>query len=205
MGDVDGNVGAWGFARGGMGAITQAMARSLEAAGGTVRIGKGVERELIRAGRAIGVVLEGGDEVYARRVVSNLDLKRTFLRCVEERELPAPFLKQVRNFKTRGSSGKVNIALGGIPKFSALPESSPCIRGDLHFTDSIERMENAYDDWKAGCWSRDPCQDTMIPSLIDPTLAPPGKHFMSCFVQYAPPILRAGNGPMRSATPSGPR
>jgi phytoene dehydrogenase-like protein len=189
MGDVDGNVGAWGFARGGMGAITQALAKSLAADGGAIRTGKTVERILIENGRAVGVVLEGGDEIRARRVVSNMDVKRTFLKCVEERELPAPFLKRVRAFKTRGSSGKLNIALDGLPRFTALPEGSPCLKGDLHFTDSIERMERAYDDWKAGRWSRDPFQDTMIPTLIDPTMAPPGKHFMSCFVQYAPPRI----------------
>ena len=193
MGDVDGNIGAWGFARGGMGSITQAMAKSLAAAGGEIRAGKGVERIIVKNGRAIGVSLTGGDEIYAKRVVSNMDVKRTFLSCVEENDLPAPFVKQVRNFKIRGSSGKVNIALDGVPKFKALPEGSPSIRGDLHFTDSIERMERAYDDWKAGRWSRDPFQDTMIPTLIDPTMTPPGKHFMSCFVQYAPPKIDGGD------------
>ncbi len=187
MGDVDGNIGAWGYARGGMGAITKAMAQSLAAAGGEIRTGKGVERILVRDGRAIGVVLEGGDEIYAKRVISNMDVKRTFLKCVDERELPASFVRQVKNFKIRGSSGKVNIALDGVPNFPALPRGASSIRGDLHFTDSIERMEKAYDDWKAGRWSRDPFQDAMIPTMIDPTMAPPGKHFMSCFVQYCPP------------------
>jgi phytoene dehydrogenase-like protein len=187
MGDVDGNVGAWGFARGGMGAITQAMAKALAAAGGEIRTGTGVKRVLVRDGRAAGVVLEGGEEIRAARVVSNMDVKRTFLKCVEAGELPAAFLKRVRAFKTRGSSGKLNIALDGLPRFPALPEGSPCLKGDLHFTDSIERMEQAYDDWKAGRWSRDPFLEVMIPTLIDPTMTPPGKHFMSVFVQYAPP------------------
>jgi len=87
----------------------------------------------------------------------------------------------------RGSSGKLNIALDSLPEFPALPADSPAIRGDLHFTDSVERMERAYDDWKAGRWSADPFVDMMIPSTVDPTLAPPGKHFVSCFVQYCPP------------------
>jgi phytoene dehydrogenase-like protein len=189
MGDVDGNVGAWGFARGGMGSITQALAKSLAAAGGEIRAGHGVQRILVRNGAAYGVVLDNGDEVLGARVVSNMDVKRTFLTCVEERELPTQFVTQVRNFRIRGSSGKVNIALDGLPRFPALPEGSPCLRGDLHFTDSIERMERAYDDWKAGRFSRDPFQDMMIPTLIDPTMTPPGKHFMSCFVQYAPPKI----------------
>lgn len=193
MGDVDGNVGAWGYARGGMGSITQALSRSLAAAGGEIRAGKGVERILVSQGRATGVVLEGGTEVLGKRVISNMDVKRTFLRHVEEKELPDTFLKRVRSFKTRGSSGKLNIALDAAPKFTALSDGAPNLKGDLHFTDSIERMERAYDDWKSGQFSRDPFQDVMIPTMIDPTMTPPGKHFMSCFVQYAPPRINGGD------------
>lgn len=189
MGDVDGNVGAWGFARGGMGSITKALAASLKAAGGEIRTGSGVERILVSNGRATGVVLENGDEVSGRRVVSNMDVKRTFLKHVDEDELPASFVKRVKNFKIRGSSGKLNIALDRAPRFTALPEGAPNMKGDLHFTDSIEKMERAYDDWKAGHFSRDPFQDMMIPTMIDPTMTPPGKHFMSCFIQYAPPKI----------------
>lgn len=189
MGDVDGNVGAWGFARGGMGSITKALAASLRAAGGEIRVGNGVEKIVVKGGRTTGVVLSNGDEIGARRVVSNMDVKRTFLRHVDEAELPGDFVKRVRAFKTRGSSGKLNIALDAAPRFTAFPEGAPFTKGDLHFTDSIERMERAYDDWKAGHFSRDPFQDMMIPTMIDPTMAPPGKHFMSCFVQYAPPKI----------------
>lgn len=187
MGDVDGATGAWGFARGGMGAITQAMAGSLRAAKGEIRTGAAVDRILVENGKAAGVVLAGGEEIRARQVVSNLDVKRTFLTLVDEAALPATFTKRVRNFKIRGSSGKVNIALDALPRFPALPDGSPCLRGDMHFTDSVERMERGYDDWKAGRWSADPFLDMMIPTTLDPTMAPPGKHFMSCFVQYCPP------------------
>ena len=187
MGEVDGSVGAWGYARGGMGAVTKALAASFQASGGTIRTGAEVERILVRHGTAKGVVLSDGEEIQGRIVVSNADVKRTFLNLVEEKELPEPFLRRVRNFKIRGSSGKVNIALDSLPEFPALPKDSPCIRGDLHFTDSVERMERAYDDWKAGRWSADPFLDMMIPTTLDPTMAAPGKHFMSCFVQYAPP------------------
>jgi phytoene dehydrogenase-like protein len=189
MGEVDGNIGAWGFARGGMGAITQALAASLTAAGGEIRCGKGVERILVAGGRATGVVLEGGDIVTGRRVISNMDVKRTFLRHVDETDLPEAFVDAVKKFKTRGSSGKLNIALDALPRFSAFPEGAPMIRGDLHFTDTVERLERAYDAWKDGHFSPDPFQDVMIPTTIDPTMAPPGKHFMSCFVQYAPPKI----------------
>lgn len=189
MGDVDGNVGAWGFARGGMGAITQALTASLRAAGGEVRTGQGVDKVLVTNGRATGLRLEGGEEIAARRVLSNMDVKRTFLKHVDKDELPTAFVKRVETFKSRGSSGKLNIALDAAPHFPALPDGAPMLKGDLHFTDSVERMERAYDDWKAGRFSRDPFQDTMIPTMIDPTMAPPGKHFMSCFIQYAPPKI----------------
>ena len=187
MGDVDGAIGAWGFARGGMGAISESLASSFRASGGTVRTGASVDKVLVQNGRAAGVVLDGGEEIRGRLVVSNLDVKRTFLKLLEEPQLPADFVKKVKNFKIRGSSGKVNIALDGLPDFPALPPSAPFLRGDMHFTDSVERMEGAYDDWKAGRWSADPFLDMMIPTTIDPTMAPPGKHFMSCFVQYCPP------------------
>ncbi|MFT3671133.1 phytoene desaturase family protein [Aestuariivirga sp.] len=189
MGDVDGNIGAWGYARGGMGSITKALMASFLAAGGEVRTGSGVAEILVSNGRTTGVALANGDSFEAPLVISNMDVKRTFLKHVDEKHLPGDFVKSVKRFKIRGSSGKVNIALDGLPKFTALPHDSPCIRGDLHFTDSIERLELAYDDWKAGRYSRDPFLDMMIPTTTDPTMTPPGKHFMSCFVQYAPPKI----------------
>ncbi len=189
MGDVDGNVGAWGYARGGMGSISRALSQSFLDAGGEIRTGSGVEKIVVRSGRAVGVALAGGDEIKGRRVISNMDVKRTFLKHLDEGDLPDDFLRQVRNFKIRGSSGKLNIALDAAPEFPALPAGASNIKGDLHFTDSIERMERAYDDWKDGHFSRDPFQDCMIPTMIDPTMVPPGKHFMSCFVQYAPPKI----------------
>jgi phytoene dehydrogenase-like protein len=187
MGEVDGSVGAWGYARGGMGAITKALSESFLASGGTIRTGAEVSQVLVQGGKARGVVLENGDEIRGNLVVSNADVKRTFLKLVEEKELPDIFLRRVKNFRMRGSSGKVNIALDSLPEFPALPKDAPSIRGDLHFTDSVERMERAYDDWKAGRWSADPFLDVMIPTLLDPTMTAPGKHFMSCFVQYCPP------------------
>ncbi|MGH8277793.1 MAG: phytoene desaturase family protein, partial [Steroidobacteraceae bacterium] len=192
MGSIDGAVGAWGFARGGMGAITQALAASLQASGGTVRVGAPVEQVRVRNGRATGVVLAGGEEISAPIVVSNLDVRRTFLETVAPQHLPAEFLEQVRRFKIRGSSGKLNIALDGLPQFPALPPGSPCARGDMHVTDTIDMLERGYDDWKEGRWSRAPYIDMLIPSQIDPTMAPDGKHYMSVFVQYCPYRLAAG-------------
>ncbi len=189
MGEVDGSVGAWGYARGGMGAVTQALASSFRASGGTIRTGADVARVMTRGGRATGVILANGEEVRGNLVVSNADVKRTFLKLVEEDALPETFIHRVKHFKMRGSSGKLNIALDSLPEFPALPKNSSCIRGDLHFTDSMERMERAYDDWKAGRYSADPFIDMVIPTTLDPTMAPPGKHFMSCFVQYCPPQI----------------
>lgn len=187
MGEVDGSVGAWGFARGGMGAISKALAASFQASGGTIRTGSEVARIATGSGKADGVILANGDEIRGKIVISNADVKRTFLKLVDEASLPDRFVHRVRQFKMRGSSGKVNIALNSAPEFPALPKGSPCVKGDLHFTDSIERMERAYDDWKAERWSADPMIDLMIPTMIDPTMAPPGQHFMSCFTQYCPP------------------
>jgi phytoene dehydrogenase-like protein len=192
MGNIDGAVGAWGFARGGMGAVTQALAASLQASGGTIRSGAAVGRILVRDGRARGVVLADGEEIEAGIVVSNLDVRRTFLDVMDAADLPGEFVSQVRNFKIRGSSGKLNIALDGLPHFPAIPHDSPSIRGDLHVTDSIEMLERAYDDWKEGRWSRAPYIDMLMPSQIDPTLAPSGKHYMSVFVQYCPYTLAEG-------------
>jgi phytoene dehydrogenase-like protein len=192
MGDIDDTVGAWGFARGGMGAITGALTASLQASGGSIRVAAPVERILVRNGRTHGVALTSGEEISARIVVSNMDLKRTFLQTMAPGDLPDEFLTAVRRFKIRGSSGKLNLALDGLPRFPAIPDGTPCIRGDLHLTDTIEMMERAYDDWKEGRWSQAPYVDMLIPSQIDPTMAPDGKHYMSVFVQYCPYELAAG-------------
>jgi len=187
MGEVDGNMGAWGFARGGMGAIAKAMHDCFVDHGGTTICGSGVERIKLKSGRVTGVALQNGDEYDADVVVSNMTFPRTFLECMDERDLDPAFVRKVRNFKIRGSSGKLNIALDGLPKFPALDGNPEMIRGDMHLIDSIERLERAYDDWKNGIWSQDPYIDMLIPSLTDPTMVPPGKHFMSVFVQYVPP------------------
>lgn len=186
MGDVDGNIGTWGYARGGMGAVSAAIAGAFQSFGGELRTGSGVDRIRVRNGKAIGVGLDNGDEIDARIVVSAMDVKRTFLACMDEGDLDRDFRRRVENFKIRGSSGKLNIALDGLPTFPALPAGSPLYRSDMHFIDSLERMERAYDDWKSGTWSKDPYMDMVIPTLVDPTMAPPGKHMMSCFVQYCP-------------------
>ncbi len=192
MGEVDGSVGAWGFARGGMGSVSKAIALAFQSFGGEIKTEAEVDHILVSGRKVKGVVLANGDELYADIVVSNLDPKRTFLNVMQEEDLPASVVKQAKNFKIRGSSGKLNIALDGLPTFKGLPDNSTLMAGDMHFIDSMERMERAYDDWKNGTWSRDPYVDMLIPTQVDPTMAPPGKHMMSVFVQYAPPKLTTG-------------
>ena len=193
MGEVDGHIGAWGYARGGMGAVSDAIAGAFQEAGGEIRVDAAVDQVIVRDGKVQGVALVGGDEVRGKTVVSNLDVKNTFLNVMKPEDLPEDFLRRVRNFKSRGSSGKLNIALDGLPHFPSVPEEcSAVIGGDLGLLSTMEELERAYDDWKRGAWSKRPFLDIMIPTLVDPTMAPPGKHYMTIFVQYAPPRLANG-------------
>ena len=202
MGEVDGSIGAWGFTRGGMGGVSAALANAFREAGGEIRTGSAIEKFLVSGGRVTGVVLENGDEITAPTVVSNMDVRRTFLKHVDGDDLSDDFKKAVRRFKIRGSSGKINVALDGAPDFIAAPKNAAFLKGDLHASDSLEELDRAYDDWKAGRWSQEPYFDMLIPTYIDPTMAPPGQHMMTLFVQYAPYELAGGeswDGPNREA------
>ncbi len=192
MGDVDGNIGAWGLARGGMGAISKAIASAALGYGAEIRTNAGVDQVIVKNGKAVGVALENGDELYANTIVSNLDAKRTFTKIVDRKDLPPGIFEKAENFKIRGSSGKVNIALSGLPQFTGVPDNRYINRGGMSFSGSLETMEKAYDCWKHGKWSDDPFIETVIPSAWDPTVAPPGQHWMSNFIQYCPPELADG-------------
>ena len=192
MGDVDGSIGAWGLARGGMGAISTAIASAFQSFGGEIKTNAGVSQILVEGGKAVGVALENGNEIRARVVVSNLDAKRTFTQIMDKNDLPPGIYERAKNFKIRGSSGKVNIALSALPKFSNVPDNAYVNRGGLEFTGSLETMERAYDCWKRGRFSDDPYIEGVIPSAWDPTVAPPGKHWMSNFIQYCPAELADG-------------
>jgi phytoene dehydrogenase-like protein len=192
MGEIDGAFRAWGFAKGGTGAVSEAIASAARAAGAEIRIAAPVARVTVRGGRATGVVLDNGDEIAARVVVSGLDPRRTFLDLVGERELPDDFVSDIRRYKFRGSSGKVNLALSEPPDFTCLPGNGPHLRGAISISPSVDYIERAYDDAKYGAFSRRPYLDVVIPSMIDPGMAPPGKHVMSIFVQYAPYHLTGG-------------
>ncbi len=192
MGDVDGAVGAWGLARGGMGAISNAIAGALKEHGGEILTNAPVQQIIVKNGNTKGVALENGDEIYADIVVSNLDPKRTFTKIMDKNDIPADLHKKAENFKIRGSSGKVNIALTGKPDFPSLPEGHMLRNGSFQFLDSMERMEKAYDDWKHGRWSSDPFIEMTQSSVWDPTLASPGHYFVSCFIQYCPADVEGG-------------
>jgi phytoene dehydrogenase-like protein len=192
MGELDGVFRAWGFAKGGTGAISEAIAAAARGFGAEIRCDAGVARVLVKGGRATGVALENGDELSARVVVSGLDPRRTFLDLLDEGNLPAEFVADIRRFKFRGSSGKVNVALDALPSFTCMPGVGRHHRGAISISPSLAYVERAYDDAKYGEFSRRPYMDIVFPSMIDPGMAPPGKHVMSVFVQYAPYRLNGG-------------
>jgi phytoene dehydrogenase-like protein len=190
MGEIDGAFRSWGLSRGGTGAVSNAIAAAAREFGAEIRTEAPVSKILTRNGRATGVVLDNGDEISSNIVVSSVDPNLTFLKFMDEGELPAEFVEGVRRYKYRGSSGKVNLALDALPNFTCMPGAGPHLRGAISISPSVDYMEQAYDDAKYGQFSRRPYVDMVIPSLTDPSVAPPGKHVMSCFVQYAPYHLK---------------
>jgi phytoene dehydrogenase-like protein len=192
MGELDGVFRAWGFAKGGNGSVSAAIAAAARSFGAEIRTSAPVAQVLIEHGRAMGVVLEGGEEIRADVVVSGADPRRTFINLVGEKHLPADFAASIKRFKFRGSSAKVNLALGELPNFTCMPGRGPHLRGAVSISPSIAYLEQAYDDAKYEEISRRPYMDIVIPSMLDPSMAPPGKHVMSIFVQYAPYRLNGG-------------
>jgi phytoene dehydrogenase-like protein len=188
MGEIDGAFRAWGIPKGGTGGISEAIGRAARAQGAEVRTEAPVAQVLTRDGRVTGVALESGEEIEADAVVSTVDPKVTFLDLVAPGQLAPSYESEDRRFKFRGSSGKVNLALDRLPEFTSLPNAEDLehLRGAISLSPSTDEMEQAYDDAKYGRWSRRPYVDIIIPTLVDPSMAPPGKHVMSCFVQYAP-------------------
>src|SRR5512135_653676 len=192
MGEIDGAFRAWGFAKNGTGGVTASIAASARALGVDIRTGAAVQKVIVRGGRASGVALENGDEFTAKVVIAAADPKRSFLQFVDPQHFPDEFTTAIRNFRVRGSSGKVNIALSELPQFTCLPGEGPLHRGAISISPSIDYVERAYDDAKYGQCSRRPYMDIIIPSMIDRDMAPPGHHVMSCFVQYAPYDIEGG-------------
>ena len=192
MGEIDGAFRAWGFQKGGTGAISESIAGAARSFGVEIRTDAAVAQVKTRNGQATGVALESGEEIEAGIVVSGLDPRLTFTKLVDPKQLPPELVDGIRRYKFRGSSGKVNLALSGLPDFTCLPGNGPHLRGAISISPSVEYLERAYDDAKHGEFSRQPYMDIILPSMIDPGMAPPGKHVMSVFVQYAPYELSGG-------------
>ena len=192
MGEIDGAYRSWGFSKGGTGQVSLAIAASAKEFGAEIRTETAVDQILIKNGQAVGVVLENGDEIKAKSVLSNCDPRLTFGKFVGKEHLSEDFIQQINRYKFRGSSGKVNLALDRVPEFSCRPGDGPHIRGDIAIAPNLDYLERAYDEAKYGDYSRRPYLNVVIPSLSDPSVAPPGKHVMSIFVQYAPYKLKGG-------------
>ena len=192
MGEVDGVFRAWGFAKGGTGAVAEAIAGAAREFGAEIRTNAPVAEVIVKDGQATGVALENGDELLADIVISAADPKRTFLKLVDPALLPEDFVDAIKKYNVQGSSAKVNLALDDLPDFECLPGNGPHLHGAISISPNLDYIEQAYDDSKYGNFSQKPYLDLLIPSLLDPEMAPPRKHVMTCFVQYAPRQLREG-------------
>lgn len=191
MGGVNGHRGLWGFVRGGMGAVSNAIADSARASGAVIRTSARVEKILVKKGKVRGVVLQNGEEIAASTVASNLDPRQTFLKLMDSADLDPEFLDAIRKFRSEGTSLKVNLALSGLPEFRALPGApAPQHRATMHICPSVDYIERAWDDAKYGRPSHSPLIEMTIPTMYDPTLAPAGHHIMGIFLQYAPYTLQ---------------
>jgi phytoene dehydrogenase-like protein len=184
MGEMDGAFSAWGSQKGGTGMVSEAIAGAARSFGAEIRCNAPVAQVIVKSGQAVGVALENGEEIYGKCIVSGCDPKVTFRTLVDEKELPSELVEAIDNFKFRGSSGKVNLALDGLPDFTAMTDKS-LIQSTLFIAPSTDYMEKAYDDAKYDDFSKRPFLEIVIPTAVDPSMAPAGKHVMSIFVQYA--------------------
>jgi phytoene dehydrogenase-like protein len=179
------------FAAGGTGAVTQAMASAAKGAGAEIRNGAEVIEIRVQNGQATGVLLSTGEEIPAKAVISNADPKRTLLKLTDPVHLSPDFVQRIQHYRGNGTVAKVNLALSGVPQFSALPNgASNALKGRIHIGHEIDYLERAFDESKYGQFSKQPYLEVTIPSLTDPTLAPEGKHVMSIYMQYAPYKLK---------------
>jgi phytoene dehydrogenase-like protein len=194
FGEVNGKRGAWGHAIGGMGAITQAMARSASARGVTIRTGTPVREVLVESGRAVGVLTESGETLRANAVISNLNPRLLYTRLIDPAALPADFREHMSHFRCGSGTFRMNVALAELPDFTCLPGKSA---GDHHtagiiIAPTLKYMERAYFDAREHGWSRAPIVELVIPSTLDDSLAPAGRHVASMFCQHVAPVLPDG-------------
>src|SRR6202451_2472610 len=192
--------GSASFAAEGMGAVTQAMASAAKAAGAEIRTGAEVIEIRVRNEAATGVLLSTGEEIQAKAVISNADPKRTLLKLTDPTHLSPDFVQKLQHYRGHGTVAKVNLALAGLPKFTALKKGdASALKGRIHMGDEIDYLERAFDESKYGQFSKQPYLEAAIPSLTDPTLAPDGKHVMSIYMQYAPYKLKGDWEEQRNA------
>ena len=189
LGGVDGKPGQWGHALGGMGAITQAMARECEARGVVLRTSAPVARVLVERGRAAGVELSSGVVVLGKRVIANVNPKLLFTRLVDPTHLPADFRTRIERYQCGSGTFRMNVALSALPEFSALPGAGDHLQSGIVLAPSLAYMEQAYFDAKTHGWSRAPVVELLVPSTVDDSLAPPGAHVASLFCQHVHPDL----------------
>lgn len=183
---------AW-FAAGGMGAVTQAMTAAAQAAGAEIRTGADVIEVRVKDGVASGIVLSNGEEIVAKTIISNADPKRTLLKLVDPAHLSPDFVMKLQHYRMPGTVAKVNLALSGLPKFTALNGDGEALKGRIHIGPEIDYLERAFDESKYGNFSRQPYLEATIPTLTDPSLAPAGQHVMSIYMQYAPFKLKSSD------------
>ena len=195
MGETNGKRGVWSYVRGGMGGLTQALAKAAADLGVEIRTEAEVTKILTNNAAATGVALRNGDEFHAKKIASNVDCNVTFNKLLEPGVLPPEFAAAVNRISYDSASAKINVALEALPNFTACPGSSPGPqhRGTVHLCPDQDFIERGYDDAKYGRPSAEPIVECTMPSSVDPTVAPPGKHLMSMFVQYAPYRLKAGS------------
>ena len=192
MGECNGVRGVWGYVRGGMGMIAESLAAAARSYGAEIRTNAEVIRILVRAGRVEGVALQDGTELRSRQIASNADAHVTFLRLIEEKELPPEFVAAVRRIDYSSATVKINVALDRPPNFRCLPGKGvgPQHHGTMHICPDLDYIERAYDDAKYGRWAENPMLECTMATALDDSLAPPGKHILSMFVQYAPYHLK---------------
>jgi phytoene dehydrogenase-like protein len=192
FGEVNGKKGVWGHAVGGMGAIAQAIAAAARAAGAEIALGAGVGEVIVERGRAAGVVLDNGEIIRAKYVVSSVNPKLLYTRLVPADALPDKFLARIRHWRNGSGTFRMNVALSALPSFTALSGAGDHLTSGIIIAPSLAYMDRAWSDARAHGWSREPVIELLIPSTLDDSLAPPGQHVASLFCQHVAPELPDG-------------
>jgi phytoene dehydrogenase-like protein len=192
FGEVNGKKGVWGHAIGGMGAITQAMARTASGHGVEIALDAGVREVIVERGRAAGVILDNGETVRARYVAASVNPKLLYTRLLPPDALPGEFLARIKNWRNGSGTFRINVALSALPSFTALPGPGDHLTAGIIIAPSLGYMDRAWRDARERGWSREPVVELLIPSTLDDTLCPPGQHVASLFCQHVAPELSGG-------------